>query len=82
MANKDEAIADDFDGALENRLEELVDNALRFSPGGEPVRIRFNPSVDGVEARVIDGGPFSSLCTTPSCSPNSWRPATFPAEAG
>jgi signal transduction histidine kinase len=44
-------------GVARRILEELVDNALRFSPGGTPVRIRFTPAIDGVEARVIDGGP-------------------------
>jgi len=44
-------------GVARRILEELVDNALRFSPTGAPVRIRFNPGIDGVEARVIDGGP-------------------------
>jgi signal transduction histidine kinase len=44
-------------GVARRILEELVDNALRFSPAGAPVRIRFNPGIDGVEARVIDAGP-------------------------
>jgi signal transduction histidine kinase len=44
-------------GVARRILEELVDNALRFSPVGTPVRIRFTAGIDGVEARVIDGGP-------------------------
>ena len=38
-------------------LEELVDNALRFSPPGSPVAIDCTLSPDGVEVRVTDQGP-------------------------
>jgi osmotically-inducible protein OsmY len=34
VANKDDAIADDFDGALENRLDELVDNDPNLKDDG------------------------------------------------
>ncbi|HJS26351.1 MAG TPA: response regulator [Actinomycetota bacterium] len=44
-------------GVARRILEELADNALRFSPAGTPVRIRFDAGIGAVEARVIDGGP-------------------------
>ena len=44
-------------GVARRILEELVDNALRFSPAGTPVEIRFVAGIGAVEARVIDGGP-------------------------
>jgi signal transduction histidine kinase len=44
-------------GVARRILEELVDNALRFSPTAAAVGIRFSAGIDGVEARVIDGGP-------------------------
>jgi signal transduction histidine kinase len=37
-------------------LEELVDNALRFSPDGAPVTIRVRLSTSGIEVRVSDRG--------------------------
>ncbi|HVE91091.1 MAG TPA: ATP-binding protein [Actinomycetota bacterium] len=43
--------------AMERILVNLMDNAIRFSPSGEPVRVR--ATVDGafVELRVVDLGP-------------------------
>jgi len=37
-------------------LEELVDNALRFSPDGAPVTIRVRLSLSAIEVRVSDRG--------------------------
>jgi signal transduction histidine kinase len=37
-------------------LDELVDNALRFSPPGSPVRVEVSPGRTGVEVRVTDCG--------------------------
>jgi signal transduction histidine kinase len=44
-------------GVARRVLEELVDNALRFSAEGTPVEIRIEVGVDGIEVRVIDLGP-------------------------
>jgi len=38
-------------------LEELVDNALRFSPDGAPVEVRVDHLPTGIEVRVADHGP-------------------------
>ncbi len=38
-------------------LEELIDNALRFSPERAPVVIRMDPGPDRLEVRIIDRGP-------------------------
>ncbi len=38
-------------------LEELVDNALRFSGASEPVEVRVEPGQEGLEVRVSDRGP-------------------------
>jgi NarL family two-component system response regulator LiaR len=38
-------------------LEELMDNALAFSPEGEEVLISIRPEQDATEVRVIDHGP-------------------------
>ncbi len=37
-------------------LEELVDNALRFSPEGSPVEVRVGMGPSGLETRVMDRG--------------------------
>jgi signal transduction histidine kinase len=42
--------------AAKRILEELVDNALRFSPDGAPVTIRVRLSTSGIEVRVSDRG--------------------------
>ncbi len=44
-------------GAARRILEELLDNALRFSPEGSPVELRLTPAAGGVEVRVRDRGP-------------------------
>ena len=38
-------------------LDELVDNALRFSPPGSPVEIRIKRGPTRIEVRVVDRGP-------------------------
>jgi two-component system sensor histidine kinase KdpD len=38
-------------------LEELVDNALRFSPPGSPVDVHVALDGDGIQVRVRDRGP-------------------------
>jgi len=43
-------------GAARRILEELVDNALRFSPAGSPVLVRLALSPSWVEVRVVDEG--------------------------
>ncbi|MBI2237115.1 MAG: response regulator [Actinobacteria bacterium] len=37
-------------------LEELIDNALRFSPEGSPVEVRVGMGPSGLETRVVDRG--------------------------
>jgi len=44
-------------GAARRILEELVDNALRFSPNGTPVVVRMDLHPDALDVRVIDQGP-------------------------
>ena len=45
------------EGVARRILEELVDNALRFSPDDQPVEIRFEPSPSVLQVRVVDLGP-------------------------
>lgn len=44
-------------GAARRILEELLDNALRFSPKGSPVEVRIRAAGGRVEVRVRDDGP-------------------------
>jgi two-component system sensor histidine kinase KdpD len=44
-------------GLLERVVANLVQNALRYAPAGEPVQIRASGHADTVELRVIDRGP-------------------------
>ncbi len=44
-------------GAARRILEELLDNALRFSPEGSPVEVMLGPGPGRVEVRVRDRGP-------------------------
>jgi len=44
-------------GLLERVIANLVQNALRYSPDGQPVRIAGSAHGDHVELRVIDRGP-------------------------
>lgn len=44
-------------GLLERVIGNVVENALRYSPAGVPVRIDARQRGDNVELRVIDGGP-------------------------
>lgn len=44
-------------GVARRILEELVDNALRFSASGAPVDVRITALPDAVEIRVVDHGP-------------------------
>ena len=42
---------------IQRALENLVNNALRFNPEGEPLVIRLQPEHDGVSLTVLDRGP-------------------------
>ncbi len=44
-------------GAARRILEELLDNAVRFSPEGSPVSIRIGLGARRLEVRVVDEGP-------------------------
>jgi len=44
-------------GLLERVIANLLQNALRYSPDGQPVRIAGSAHGDHVELRVIDRGP-------------------------
>ena len=44
-------------GVARRILEELVDNALRFSPDDQPVEVRITPGPELLEVRVTDHGP-------------------------
>jgi two-component system sensor histidine kinase KdpD len=44
-------------GLLERAIANLVENAIRYSPPGEPVRVAASTLHDTVEIRVIDRGP-------------------------
>ena len=44
-------------GLLERVIANLVENALRYTPAGEPVRVAASTHGDMVELRVIDRGP-------------------------
>jgi len=44
-------------GAARRILEELLDNALRFSPAGSPVEVRIGVGDGRVEVRISDRGP-------------------------
>ncbi|HXF37181.1 MAG TPA: response regulator [Actinomycetota bacterium] len=44
-------------GAARRVLEELLDNALRFSEPPAPVVVAIEPTAEGLEVRVIDRGP-------------------------
>jgi two-component system, OmpR family, sensor histidine kinase KdpD len=50
-----EAIADP--GLLERAIANVVENAMRYTPEGEPVRIAASAYADTVELRIIDRGP-------------------------
>jgi two-component system sensor histidine kinase KdpD len=44
-------------GLLERAVANIVDNALAWSPGAEPVRVHASAAAGRVELRVIDHGP-------------------------
>lgn len=44
-------------GLLERAVANIVENALRFSPAGEPVRIEAGAVAGRVDLRVVDRGP-------------------------
>ncbi len=44
-------------GVASRILEELVDNALRFSMPGTGVEVEVSTGSDGIEVRVVDEGP-------------------------
>ena len=44
-------------GLLERAVANLIDNALRFSPAGRPVRVEAVHVDGGIELKVIDHGP-------------------------
>jgi two-component system sensor histidine kinase KdpD len=50
-----EAIADP--GLLERAIANIVENAMRYTPEGERVRIAASVYADTVELRIIDRGP-------------------------
>ena len=54
-ADLPEVVADA--GLLERVIANLVQNALRFAPGGSPVRISGSAHGDFVELRIVDRGP-------------------------
>ncbi len=54
-ASLPEVVADA--GLLERVIANLVENAIRYSPEGEPVRISASTHGDTVELRIVDRGP-------------------------
>lgn len=44
-------------GLLERSVANLVENAVKYSPGGEPVLVSASAMSDRVEVRVVDRGP-------------------------
>lgn len=44
-------------GLLERAVANVVENAVKYSPSGEPVRVSVSAMADRVEVRVIDRGP-------------------------
>ncbi len=44
-------------GLLERVIANLVENALRYNPTGEPVRLSASTHADSVELRIVDRGP-------------------------
>ena len=44
-------------GLLERALANLIDNALRYTPPEQPIRLAASAHADTVEVRVIDRGP-------------------------
>jgi two-component system, OmpR family, sensor histidine kinase KdpD len=44
-------------GLLERAIANLVENALRYTPAGQPIRLAASTHGDNVELRVIDTGP-------------------------
>ena len=44
-------------GQLERAMTNLVENAMKFSPAGEPVRVRAGAGPGAVTVRVLDRGP-------------------------
>jgi two-component system sensor histidine kinase KdpD len=44
-------------GLLERSVANIVENAVKYSPGGEPVVVSASAMADRVEVRVVDRGP-------------------------
>ncbi|WP_028810529.1 sensor histidine kinase [Streptomyces flavidovirens] len=44
-------------GLLERAVANIVENAVKYSPDGEPVLVSASPIADRVEVRVVDRGP-------------------------
>jgi len=71
-------------GALEQILRNLLDNALRYSPGGGAVRVESRPLGDRVRVAVTDEGPGIPVSQRQRVFERFWRvdPGRSRAEGG
>jgi signal transduction histidine kinase len=70
-------------GALDQMLDNLIDNALEVAPAGSTVQIAVRPRGEIVEMHVIDEGPGLSAEQRRHAFDRFWRgPAATPGGTG
>lgn len=65
--------------ALEQIVDNLLDNALRFAPEGTSIEVRVAPSGSGAELHVLDRGPGMTAEQLAHALDRFWRAADAPA---
>jgi signal transduction histidine kinase len=62
--------------AVDQSLDALIDNALKFAGGGATVRVRSAPDDGGVTVHVIDDGPGLTAEQRARATERFWRAPT------
>jgi signal transduction histidine kinase len=76
-------LAGRFDLALAVRVvTNLVENAHKYSPAGEPIDIRAFRDGDQVDLQVLDRGPGIALAEREQIFTRFYRPSGAPPDAG
>ncbi len=68
-----DAMALAIDGAAEQILDNLIDNALDVSPSGSQITVRTAPAADAITVHVIDEGPGLTVDERERAFDRFWR---------